>query len=198
MAHIDYYFATISPSSYLAGTRLEEIASKHGAEIHYKPVDIMGLFSNTGGVPPKDRHPNRQKYRLQDMKRVAARSGLAINPQPAHFPVNGAPAAYAIIAAQAAGGGNLGQLVHAILRAVWAEEKNISEDTVIKAALEENGFDASLADSGLLSGAQTYEKNLEDAIADGVFGAPFYVVDDQGFWGQDRLDDLDFYLGQSG
>ena len=65
MPHIDYYFATISPYTYLAGTRLEEIAAKHGATITYKPVDILQQFARTGGQPPKDRHISRQEYRAQ-------------------------------------------------------------------------------------------------------------------------------------
>ena len=71
MPHIDYYFATISPFTYLSGTRPGDVAKKYGAPITYKPLDIMGLFARTGGTPPKDRHPNRQEYRLQDMIRRA-------------------------------------------------------------------------------------------------------------------------------
>ena len=59
MAHIDYYFSTLSPYAYLAGTRMEEIAARNGATVTYKPLDIMGLFSRTGGIAPPDRHPNR-------------------------------------------------------------------------------------------------------------------------------------------
>ncbi|MEL6170440.1 MAG: DsbA family protein, partial [Pseudomonadota bacterium] len=66
MAHIDYYFSTISPYSYLAGTRLEDVAGKHGATITYKPLDIMGLFARTGGTPPKDRHVSRQAWRAEE------------------------------------------------------------------------------------------------------------------------------------
>ena len=112
MPHIDYFFATLSPFTYLNGLRPEEIAVKHGATITYKPLDIMTLFSRTGGLPPKDRHPNRQEYRLQDMRRRAALAGFPINLKPAFWPTNGAPSGYAIIAAQAAGGGDLGKLVH--------------------------------------------------------------------------------------
>ena len=56
MAHIDYFFATISPYTYLAGTRLEAIAAKHGATISYKPMDVVTLFGRTGGVKPAERH----------------------------------------------------------------------------------------------------------------------------------------------
>ena len=59
---------------------------------------------------------------------------------------------------------------------------------------EEAGFDPALADSGLLEGAETYARNLEEAVDAGAFGAPFYVVDGQRFWGQDRVDDVDLYL----
>ena len=195
MAHIDYYFATLSPYTYLAGKRFEEVAQKHGATITYKPMDIVALFGRTGGTPPKDRHPNRIEYRAQELVRQAKKHDMPFNLKPAHWPTNAAPSSYAIIAAQAAGGGDLGTLVHSVLRAVWAEDKDIAQDDVVKACLAEAGFDPSLADSGLLSGAETYTANLEEAVNAGVFGAPFYIVDgDQRFWGQDKIEDLDAHL----
>jgi 2-hydroxychromene-2-carboxylate isomerase len=196
MAHIDYYLATISPNCYLAGTRPAEIAAKHGATITYKPLDIMALFARTGGLPPAQRHPSRQEYRLMEMERWSKLTGLALNLKPAHFPTNPAPSSYALIAAQKAGGGDMGALVFAITRACWAEEKDIADDAVIKACLEAAGFDPSLADTGLLAGAEAYEANLEDAVSAGVFGAPFFVTDDGArFWGQDRIDQMDMHLG---
>lgn len=197
MADIDYFFATLSPYTYLAGTRMEAVAAKHGATIDYKPVDIIALFGRTGGTPPKDRHVSRIEYRAQELVRQAAKLEMPFNLQPAHWPTNGAPAAYAFIAAQSAGGGDLGGLVHAITRSVWADEKDIAEDAVVRACLTEAGFDPSLADSGLLQGAETYAANLEEAVGRGVFGAPFYITsDDQRFWGQDRIEDLDRHLAQ--
>lgn len=195
MAHIDYFFATVSPYTYLAGTRLEEIAAKHGLSINYKPLDVIALFSRTGGIPPKDRHPSRQEYRLQELRRQSAKTGLPINLKPAHWPTNPAPSSYAVIAAQSAGGGDLGALVHELTRACWAEDRNIAEDDVIRECLSASGFDPSLADKGLLAGAETYAANLEEAVNRGAFGAPFYITDtDERFWGQDRLEDLDMHL----
>ena len=195
MPHIDYYLATFSPNCYLAGQRPAEVAAKHGATITYKPLDIMGLFGRTGGTPPGQRHVSRQEYRLIEIERSAKLAGLPVNPKPAHFPTNPAPSSYAVIAAQAAGGGDVGALVAALTRACWAEEKDIAEDGVIRACLEGAGFDPELANSGLLSGAQTYEQNLEDAVNAGVFGAPFFITDDGArFWGQDRIDQLDQHL----
>ena len=195
MTQIDYYFSTQSPFTYLAGTRLEEIAARAGAGISYKPVDILALFTRTGGQSPKDRHPSRQEYRLQELRRQAAKLAMPITLRPAFFPVNTAPSSYAIIAAQAQGGGDLGALVHGFTRAVWTEDRDIADDAVIRDVLSHAGFDPKLADSGLLLGAETYMRNLEDAVARGVFGAPFYICDDgEKFWGQDRLEDLDLHL----
>ncbi len=199
MPKLDYFFATISPFTYLAGTRLTDIAARHGLEVVYKPLDIMGLFGRTGGIPPKDRHPNRQAYRLQDLERAAKKVGLPLTLKPMFWPTNPAPASYAIIAAQNAvakgADGNLGALVHGIGRRCWADDKNIAETEVVAEALIEAGFEADLTDSGLLEGAETYAANLEEAVARGVFGAPFYITeDDQRFWGQDKLDDLDLTL----
>ena len=195
MAHIDLFFSTLWPYAYLAGTRAEEVAAKHGATITYKPMDIMALFTRTGGTAPKDRHISRIEYRAQELPRQAKKVGLPFNLKPAHWPTNGAPSSYAFIAAQNAGGGDLGKLMFAITRAVWAEDKDIAENDVIRACLEEAGFDPALADSGLLEGAETYAANLEEAVERGVFGSPFYILDNgQRFWGQDRIDDLDATL----
>ncbi|MEO0664345.1 MAG: 2-hydroxychromene-2-carboxylate isomerase [Pseudomonadota bacterium] len=194
MAHIDYYFSTISPYTYLAGTRMEAVAEKHGATITYKPLDIIALFSRTGGTAPKDRHPARQQMRAQELVRQAKKLDMPFNLKPAHWPTNPAPSSYAFIAAIKAGG-DLGGLVASFTRACWAEEKDIAEDDVIRACLERAGFDPALADSGLLAGAETYTSNLEDAVNAGAFGAPFYITDDDArFWGQDRIEDLDLHL----
>jgi len=195
MAHIDYYFVTISPWAYLAGDRLEQIAAGHGASVTYKPVDLGRVFKATGGLPLNERPQARRDYRLQELRRAQVKTGLPLTTHPAHFPTNPAPSGYAIIAAQEAGGGDTGALVRHVLAACWAEERNIAEDDVIRDCLSRAGFDPGLADSGMLSGAMAYERNTEEAIAAGVFGSPFYIVDGaEKFWGQDRLDDLDAFL----
>ncbi len=195
MARIDYYFSTLSPYVYLAGQRLEEIAARHGVAITYKPVDIGAVFARTGGTPLPERSPARQAYRLQELRRQSSKAGLPLTLKPAFFPTNPAPSSYAVIAAQGAGGGDLGALVHGLLRACWAEERDIAEERVVQDCLSAAGFDPGLTMSGLLSGAETYARNTEDAVAAGVFGAPFYVCEDgEMFWGQDRLGDLDAHL----
>lgn len=195
MPHIDYFFSTLSPYTYLASNRLEEVAQKHSATVTYKPMDIVALFGRTGGTPPKDRHPNRQAYRALDLVRQARKLNMPFNLNPKFWPTNPAPSSFAIIAAQNAGGGDLGKMVHTVLRSVWANEKDIAEDDVIQACLTEAGFDPGLVDSGLLTGAETYAANLEEAVDRGVFGAPFYITDSgEPFWGQDKIEELDLHL----
>jgi 2-hydroxychromene-2-carboxylate isomerase len=128
------------------------------------------------------------------LRRWSAVLGMPLTLKPAFWPTNPAPASYAIIAAQKAGGGDLGGLVHAVTRAVWAEERNVAEDEVVKALLAAHGFDPAIADRGMLMAAETYAGNLEEAVSRGVFGVPFYFVWDEMFWGQDRLDHLDMHL----
>jgi len=196
MPRIDCYLTPVSPWLYLAGTRPAEIAARHGCDLVYKPCDPTALFASTGGLPLGQRHESRQAYRMQELRRWSDETGLPLNPRPAHFPVNPAPSSYAIIAAQAQGGGDIHALVRALGRACWAEERDISDDAVIGDCLEACGFARSLTMSGLLTGAETYGRNLNAALENGVFGFPFYIVDGEKFWGQDRLAQLDRFLAR--
>lgn len=198
MAQIDYWFTPLSPWCYLGGDRLERIAERHGTVITYRPVDALQLFDRTGGQHPEARHHSRMDYRAQELARWAGHLEMPINLKPGAGRPNPAPAAYAVIAAQATGG-DVGPLVRAILRAHWVEERDIADDATLRAILADTGFNPALIDSGLLLGAETYARNLEAAVEGGVFGVPFYVVTDTGqkFWGQDRLDALDRHLAEA-
>jgi 2-hydroxychromene-2-carboxylate isomerase len=194
MPHIDYYMSPLSPYVYLTGDRPAEIAARHGATLAYKPIDPAALFARTGGLKLPDRHQSRQDYRLQELRRQSTKLDLPLNVKPRFWPANGAPAAYAIIAAQAAGGGDITALVTSFSRACWEEERDIADDDVIRACLTAAGFEAGLAFSGMLAGAEIYGRNLESAVNNGVFGMPFFVVQEERFWGQDRLEDLELHL----
>lgn len=196
MPQIDYYLSTISPWCYLAGDRLEQIAAKHGASVTYRPLDVLQLFDRTGGTRPQARHESRLSYRAQELPRWSAYLRMPFRMDvPA---TNMAPSSYAVIAAQEAAtesGGDVGALVRGFLAARFADGRDIADDAVIRDVLAQAGFDPALADKGLFVGAETYERNLERAVEAGVFGTPFYIVDDGAkFWGQDRLDFLDRHL----
>ena len=199
MRQIDYYLSVVSPWCWLAGTRPAEVAARHGAVLRYRPVDPTALFARTGGLPLGQRHESRRAYRLQELRRQSAKAGKPLTLNPAFFPTNPAPAGYAIIAAQEAAlagqGGVIHALVESLARACWAEDRNVAEDEVITDCLRGAGFAPGLAMSGMLTGAEAYARNLEAAVAAGVFGFPFFVLDDgEMFWGQDRIDDLEAHL----
>lgn len=197
MAQVDYFFSVLSPYAYLAGDGLERIGAARGAQITYKPIDFMALRARMGGGGQL--HPARVAYMAQDVARLAAREGMPLTVQPAHWPTNPAPPAYAIIAAQVAGGGDTGALVRALMRACWVEDRDVADDAVVRECLDRAGFAPGLADRGLLQGAETYGANNEEAVQRGVIGIPYYLVgDDAAFWGQDRLADLDRHLAGLG
>jgi 2-hydroxychromene-2-carboxylate isomerase len=198
MSVIDYYFSPASPYAYLAGDRLEQIAVRQGARIAYKPVDVFTVFDVTGGIPVHRRHLSRQEYRFQDLARRAGKAGLDMNLQPKFWPGDPMLPCCALIAAQAAvdagkAKGDVGLAARALMRALWAEQKDIADTGVIAAALAEAGFSADVLADGASAGA-TYAANTEEAVRRGVFGVPFYIVETQRFWGQDRLEDLEDLL----
>ena len=195
MTQIDYFFATISPFTYLAGNRLEEIAARHKAQVRYVPINAPALFPRTGGQVLAERHESRKTYRMQELRRWSKRLGMPLDLAPPYFPANPAPSSYAVITAAKIGGGDLAGLVQAFPRAVWAEGRNIADDEVVQQIVAAHGFDPKAIDRGMFSAAETYTDNLEEAVARGVFGVPTYLVGDEVFWGQDRLEDLDLYLG---
>ena len=189
---IDYYLSLNSPWTYLGSHRLEEMAERHGAEVRVKPVDFGVIFPQTGGLPLPKRAPARQAYRLTELERWRRHLDMPLTLHPAHFPSPDKLAAGIVVAAADAGEDALA-LAHAFLRAVWVEERNIGEREALEAIIAERG----LTDLDLLSKAEgaTIATRLtaltEEALGRGVFGAPTYVLNDELFWGQDRLEFLD-------
>jgi 2-hydroxychromene-2-carboxylate isomerase len=188
---VTYFMSPQSPWTYLGHARLVALAAEKGAQVDIKPVDLGRIFSVSGGLPLNKRAPQRQAYRLLELARSAAHLGLPMNVQPAFFPVSPDAAARLIIAARTSLGADVSlELAGAIMRALWAEDKNIADDDTLAQVSDLLGHDGRM----LLKSAQTagvqeqLDRNTDEAIAANVFGAPWYVVDGEGFWGQDRLD----------
>jgi 2-hydroxychromene-2-carboxylate isomerase len=187
---IDYFFATVSPWAYLGHDRFVAMSRAAGATVRVKPMDLGEIFPVTGGLPLAKRAPQRQAYRLVELQRFSDHVGVALVPQPAHFPVNGNAAAALIIAADEAAGADaaLG-LAGRVGAAIWAEQRNVADLAVLRALLAEAGLPAALADrAGDPAIAARYAAYTAEALAAGVFGAPSYVIAGEVFWGQDRLD----------
>ena len=188
---ITYFLTPMSPWAYLGHERLVALAKAHDAPVDIKPFDLGKVFSVSGGLPLSKRAPQRQAYRLAELARWAAHLNLSLNAQPKFFPVPPEQASKLIIAARTSLGADVAlDIAGAVMRALWAEDKNIADDDALAQIVDLCGHDGRM----LLKSAQTagvqeqLDKNTDEAIAANVFGSPWYVVDGVGYWGQDRLD----------
>lgn len=188
---IEYFLVPNSPWTYLGHQRLRDIAARSGATIEPLPFDLGGqVFPISGGLPLAKRAPQRQAYRLVELQRFSQHLGVAMNLQPAFFPVNADEASRVIIAVHLADGPERAlDLAGAAMRAVWAEQRDLADPATLAALLAEQGLPAQrLTDAGTPAVAQRFQANTARAIERGVFGAPSYVIGGELFWGQDRLD----------
>ncbi len=165
---------------------------RYGAHARVLPCDINQVFEVSGGLPLAKRAAQRQAYRLTELRRFSAYLGIALNPEPRHFPIPSDQAARLIHACAATEGPAL-RLAGAIGAAVWQRDLDISDAQVLATLCGEIGLAGSelltLADSAGIRAA--FVATTAMAIERGVFGAPTYILDGELFWGQDRLEFLD-------
>jgi 2-hydroxychromene-2-carboxylate isomerase len=193
MKTVDYYFSPMSPWTYLGHARFADIAKRQGATINVKPVDIGKIFPVSGGVPVAKRAPQRQAYRFVELKRWQKFLGVPLVLEPKFFPYDANLAARLIIAAGDKGADSAMRLTGALLKACWAENRNMAEEGELARTCQELGLDS----KALIAAAKSDESQkrfdalTEEATALQVFGAPTYAYKGELFWGQDRLDFLD-------
>jgi 2-hydroxychromene-2-carboxylate isomerase len=187
---VDYFFAPNSPWTYLGHARFAELVKKSGASVRVLPMDLGQVFPVSGGLPLPKRAPQRQAYRLIELRRFSDALAVPINVQPRYFPVSADDASRLIIAADLQAGAEAAMaLTGAIGAAVWAQERNIADAATLGELVAECGFPAAMLEQSRSPEVQArYAQNTQAAIAAGVFGAPSYVIDGELFWGQDRLD----------
>jgi 2-hydroxychromene-2-carboxylate isomerase len=187
---IDYYFTPQSPWTYLGHARLAAIAAAAGATVRIRPMDLGAVFPVSGGLPLGKRAPQRQAYRLVELARFSRHLGLPLVPQPKFFPVSGDDAARLIIAVDLNDGTDAAmQLCGAVFASLWVQQRNIADPKHLAEIVLECGLPARRIDQSQSQAVQErYEQYTQEAIDAGVFGAPSYVVDQDIFWGQDRLD----------
>jgi len=181
----------------MAIRRFNEIKRQQGATVRYKPINVMQTFFEMGGLPPAKRHPSRQRFRMDELKRWSTKLELPINLTPAHFPTDQTMAAQMVYAAGGAEGNpKAGELSDAILTACWAEEKNIADEATLVALADGCDLDGTslLEAARAAEMAKLYADTTAEAHASDVFGSPTYKLGDELFWGQDRLDFLESAL----
>jgi len=194
---IDYYLSLNSPWTYMGHARLTDLAAHHQLTVNVHPVDYRGIiFPATGGLPLGKRSLQRQAYRLMELERWRKHLGIALNIQPKFWPVDEGLAAGMVRAAGESSPGAL-TLVGALLRAVWAENRDIADRDTLSALAVDCELDAAslMAEAEDDAMAERRASDSERAIERGVFGAPTYIYDGAVFWGQDRLELLALAVG---
>ena len=187
---IDFWYDFSSPFAYLAAVRAAEVAARAGAELRWRPMLLGGLFRQLGTplVPLREMSAAKQAYVAADLHASASYWGVPFRFS-SHFPIRSVTALRLALLA----GDRIAELSVALFHALWAEDRDISDERELARLLATLGFD-----SGLLAAAQGAEaktalaRETAAAEAEGVFGAPTCVVKRDGarhlFWGQDRLE----------
>ena len=188
--HIDYYASLNSPWTHLGAARITAMAAAHDATLRIYPVDFGTIFPQSGGLPLPKRAPQRQAYRMMELKRWRDHLGIPITLEPKFFPANEMQAACCVIALrETVGDAPAVRLAHKVLKAVWQEERNPGDPATLAALIRETGEEPEPL-LRLAAEPRWAERRAADtaaALARGVFGAPSYVIGEEIFWGQDRL-----------
>lgn len=189
MTQIDYYFSLTSPWSFMGSERLARMAMEHGARVNCIPANLGAVFAETGGLPLPKRSPQRQAYRMMELKRWTKFHDMPFVLEPKHFPYDESEGVRLVLAARKADRDAL-KLATELGRALWQLDQDPADKQVQDEAARRAGLDADAMRKEMTpdEAKAIWAKNSEDAIRAGVFGAPSYVIDGEIFWGQDRLD----------
>jgi 2-hydroxychromene-2-carboxylate isomerase len=191
---IEFYFDFTSPYSYIASELIEPLAARHGRSVAYRATLLGAAFKVSGQRALVD-IPMKGDYSRRDLARCARFYAIPFQiPEP--FPVSTVTAARSCLVLQRDHALLAGPFIHGMFRAFFVEGRNISESEVVHAVLAEAGADAAAV---LEAAAQPENKaalksEVDASIARGVFGAPFFFVDEEPFWGCDRLPQIDRWL----
>ena len=192
MKQVKFYFDFVSPYAWLAAHQLSAVRDSTGAKFRFVPVLFAGLLDRHANVGPAE-IPAKRRYTFADAQRWAAHLGLEFRSPPAH-PFN--PLKPLRVSSAVADDDEREALSLRLLNATWSDGQDIAADVVVQQIADGMGLDG----KALLARAQSEEikqrlrQQTDDAVAAGVFGVPSFVVDDEIFWGNDRLPFLEAYL----
>ena len=196
MIKVDYFMSHGSPWTFLGHNRLNKIVKKFNVQLNMYPVNYGEIFPISGGLPVSKRSLQRQKIRLQELKRWAEFLNIDLIPEPKFFPSKSLLPSLLIIAAKIKKTNKDFELASSIMNALWVKELNIDEENSLKNIMDNLELDS----EDLLSFAKSQEcesifkEYTKIAIEKNVFGAPTFIIDDQIYWGQDRLDFIERHL----
>jgi 2-hydroxychromene-2-carboxylate isomerase len=187
---IEYFLTPVSPWTYLGHQRLINIAQTHKAQIELIPIDLGSkIFPQTGGLPLAQRAPQRQLYRLEELARWRDFLKMPLNVKPAFFPVSDALANEMIVAAQSVADDSKAlEFSGKILKSVWVDELNVADKALLLQLADSCSIDTAALLAALPNARAQLDRNNQRAMQANVFGAPWFKIGLDNFWGQDRLD----------
>src|SRR5204862_7818367 len=186
---VDYYFSLQSPWAYIGHQSFRRLVSTYDLSVNHKPVVLVDLFSETGGLPLMKRHPVRQRYRMVELQRWRDKRGLKFHLQPASWPFNARLADGVVIAAIQAGV-DLEPFMRRAFAAVWEGVLNLADPATLIRLADASGLPGKqlVERSGSDEISTAYEQNRENALGPDVCGAPDDVLDGEVFSGQNRIE----------
>jgi 2-hydroxychromene-2-carboxylate isomerase len=195
---IEFYFDLSSPYGYIASEKIDALAAKYSREVTWRPIMLGVVFKTTGGAPLAS-IPLKWPYSARDIARTAKFHGVEYRP-PSIFPIATVSPCRAFYWMDAKEPMRAKRLARALYRAYFVEGVDISKAENTVTVCEKSGLKADEVRAGLAD--QTIKDRLrsevDKAIALGVFGSPYIIVDGEPFWGSDRLDQIDRWLNTGG
>jgi len=189
MANIEFWYEFASTYSYPAAMRIERLAGEAGLDVRWRPFLLGPIFKALGwNDSPFNIYVAKGRYMWRDLERICAAEGLPLKLPPVKFPQNGLKAARLALV-----GENKGwtpAFTRAVFAANCAEQKDIGDDDTLTAILESIGIEpqAALDAANDPANKEALKQQTEQAMARGLFGAPSFIVGDELFWGNDRLE----------
>ncbi len=195
---IDFYFDFSSPYGYFAASRIEDIAARHGRSVTWRPILLGAVFKVTG-QQPLTTIPIKGAYARHDVERTARLFGLAFR-LPTKFPIGSTAACRAFYALSDSEPQLAKQLALALYAAYFGENRDISTpevtlDVAAELGIARDDLARSLNEPAL---KDRVRGEIDDAIAIGVFGSPYFIIDGEAFWGCDRLDQMERWMSTGG
>lgn len=197
-ASVEFYFDFASPYGYLASERIERIAEQHGRSVMWRPF-LVGAVMKVSERKPLAWIPLLGEYAVHDVKRFARYWDIPFV-IPSHWPVATVNACRAFYLLAETDHDAAKQLARALYRAYFRNGRDISDPESVIAVASELGHDQTQVAEGIRTDRikQKLRAVNDEALARGVFGSPFFIVDSESFWGADRLEQVSQWLSRGG
>lgn len=192
---MDFYFDFVSPYGYFAACKIDALAKQYGRSIEWHPLLLGAVFKTTGAVPLTT-IPLRGEYTRMETARTARFHGIPFQ-FPVAFPIATQAAARATYVIRDQHGADAaGQFTKAVYEAYFNRAIHIGEPANVLQIATECGFDAAAIGAAIQTEQykERLKQEIEQAMARGVFGSPFIIVDDEPFWGFDHFYQVEAFL----